>query len=118
MILGIPQSQSQHSQFLYLDSLGWKTAKLHRIEIWFIEHDKKYYVVSERKKRAPWVQNILHNHNVTFSVNNNNFKGYARMVDDDESELISHVSSLMNKKYGWSEGLIVELYPLNNREQN
>ncbi len=91
---------------------------MHRIEIWFIEHDKKYYVVSERKKRAHWVQNILHNHNVTFSVNNNNFKGYARMVDDDESGLISSVSSLMNKKYGWSDGLIVELYPLNNREQN
>lgn len=118
--MGTPQSQSQsqHSQFLYLDSLGWKTAKPHRIEIWFIEHDKKYYVVSERKKRAHWVQNILHNHHVTFSVNNNNFECYARMVDDDESGLISSVSSLMNKKYGWSDGLVVELYPLNSRGQN
>jgi hypothetical protein len=58
----------------------------------------------------------LHNPHVTFYVNNNNFEGYARMVDDKESGLILSVSSLMNKKYGWSDGLIVELYHF-NREQ-
>src|SRR5918993_337421 len=113
MILGISQSQSpsQHPQFLYLDSLGWKTAKPHKIEIWFVERDKKYYIVSERKKHAHWVQNILHNPSVSFTVSHNSFEGYARVIDDKESELISSVSSLMNKKYGWSDGLIFELNP-------
>ena len=111
MILGIPQPPPQHSQFLYLNSIGWKTAKPHRIEIWFVEHDKKYYIVSERKKRAHWVQNILHNPNISFTVNNKSFEGYARLIDDKELKLISNVSRLMNRKYGWSDGLIVELNP-------
>lgn len=111
MILGITQSPTQRPQFLYLDSIGWKTAKRHRIEIWFVEHDKKYYVVSEHKKRAHWVQNILHNSNISFTLDNKSFEGYARLIDDKELELISNVSRLMNKKYGWSRGLIVELNP-------
>jgi uncharacterized pyridoxamine 5'-phosphate oxidase family protein len=105
------QSPTQRPQFLYLDSIGWKTAKRHRIEIWFVEHDKKYYIVSERKKRAHWVQNILHNPKISFTVDNRRFEGYARMIEDRELELISNVSRSMNKKYGWSTGLIVELNP-------
>ncbi len=105
------QTPSQHSQVLYLNSLGWKTTKPHKIEIWFVWHDKKYYIISERKKLAHWVQNILHNPNVSFTLNNKNFEGYARLIDDKESELISIVSSLMYKKYGWSDGLIIELNP-------
>jgi deazaflavin-dependent oxidoreductase (nitroreductase family) len=103
---------SQNSQFLYLDSLGWKTAKPHKIEIWFVENEKKYYIVSERKKKAHWVQNIMHHPNVSFTVNSRKFGGHARVIDDKESELITTVSSLMNKKYGWSDGLIIELDPL------
>jgi hypothetical protein len=53
----------------------------------------------------------LHNPNVSFTVNNNSFEGYARVVYEDEPELVSNVTSLMNKKYGWSDRLIVELNP-------
>ena len=63
------------------------------------------------KKRAHWVQNILRNPKILFTVNNKNFDGYARVIDDKELELISNVSRLMNNKYGWSDGLIVELNP-------
>ncbi|MBD0359100.1 MAG: nitroreductase family deazaflavin-dependent oxidoreductase [Nitrososphaeraceae archaeon] len=45
-------------QFLYLTTIGWKTGKQHRIEIWFVEYNKRYYLVSERRKHAHWVQNI------------------------------------------------------------
>jgi uncharacterized pyridoxamine 5'-phosphate oxidase family protein len=102
---------SQQLQFLYLITKGWKTTKYHKIEIWFVEYDKKYYIISERKKYAHWLQNILHNSNITFIVNNKTLEGYARLVDSTESELITNVSNLMNKKYGWSDGLIVELDP-------
>ena len=107
----IVSEDKQHPQFLYLDTIGWKTTNRHRIEIWFVEHDKIYYILSERKKRAHWVQNILHNPKILFTVNNKNFDGYARVIDDKELELISNVSRLMNNKYGWSDGLIVELNP-------
>ena len=101
------------SQFLYLTTKGWKTGKLHKIEIWFVERDKKYYVLSEHGKGAHWVQNILCDSKISFQVNNQAFNGYGRVIEDaaTEKDLILRVSELMDKKYGWSGGLIVELSP-------
>jgi hypothetical protein len=57
-----------------------------------------------------WVQNILHNSKVSFSVNSMTFEGVARIVNrEKESELAAEVSKQMNTKYGWSKGVIVEL---------
>jgi deazaflavin-dependent oxidoreductase (nitroreductase family) len=104
-------SRSQ-SQFLYLTTKGWKTGKLHRIEIWFVEQDKKFYILSERKKKAHWVRNILHDPRISFQVNNQAFNGYGRVIEGAaETDLIHKVSQLMDEKYGWSNGLIMELYP-------
>ena len=47
---------------------------------------------------------------MSFKVNNNIYKGYARIVDKSkESTLANAVSDLMFSKYGWNDGLIVEL---------
>jgi deazaflavin-dependent oxidoreductase (nitroreductase family) len=99
-----------------LTTHGWKSGKEHTIEIWFVEHNKRYYIISERPDSAHWVQNIKHNSKVSFSTNNDNvFKGTARIVDQQkESELAAEVSKLMNTKYRWSQGLIVELTPMNS----
>ena len=86
---------------------GWKSGKEHRIEIWFVEHNKRYYIISERFKDADWVQNIQHNATVSFTINDKVFKGNARIVDQEK------VSKLMNTKYKWSQGLVVELTPIN-----
>jgi len=100
-------------QFLYLTTYGWKTGKEHRIEIWFVEHDARYYIVSERREGAHWVQNIKHNPVISLSINDKVFKGNARVVDQEkESALTVQVSKLMDNKYKWSQGLIVELTPL------
>lgn len=103
-------------QFLYLTTHGWKTGKEHRIEIWFVEHNKRYYIISERLDSAHWVQNIKHNPTaVSFSINDKVFKGNARIVDQEkESALSAEVLKLMDTKYKWSQGLIVELMPINS----
>ena len=91
---------------------GWKTGRQHRIEIWFVSYNDKYYVISERKEKAHWVQNIMHDQRVLFTVNSNSFEGTARIVDKHtEYKLAEGVSILMYTKYKWSEGLIVELTP-------
>ena len=101
-----------HSQFLYLTTKGWKTGRQHRIEIWYVDYDDKYYIMSEHLKRAHWVQNIIHNPRVLFTVNSKSFEGTARTVDKhSEHKLAGEIASLMNSKYGWSDGLIVELTP-------
>jgi hypothetical protein len=95
-----------------LTTKGLKTGIEHRIEIWFVSYADKYYVVSERKEMAHWVQNIIQNSRVMFNVNSKSFEGTARIVDKNtDSKIDGAVSDLMNTKYGWSDGLIVELTP-------
>ena len=110
MLDQLPNPPHTQSQFLYLTTKGWKTGRLHKIEIWFVEQNKKYYVLSEYKKKVHWVQNILHDPTISFHVDNQTFHGYGRVIEDvAETDLINRVSQLMDKKYGWSDGLIVEL---------
>jgi deazaflavin-dependent oxidoreductase (nitroreductase family) len=105
---------SQQPQFLYLTIHGWKSGKKHRIEIWFVEHNKRYYIISERLEGAHWVQNIKHNPAVSFSINDGIFKGNARIVDQEkEFALTTEILKLMDTKFKWSQGLIVELTPIN-----
>jgi deazaflavin-dependent oxidoreductase (nitroreductase family) len=105
-------NNEQEQQFLYLTTKGWKTGIEHSIEIWFVSYAGKYYVISERKEKAHWVQNIMHNPRVMFTVNSKSFEGTARTVDKhSEHKLVGEIASLMNTKYGWSDGLIVELTP-------
>ena len=99
-------------QFLYLTTKGWKTGKQHKIEIWFVEYNRRYYIMSERRNNAHWVQNIMRNSIVSFTIDNKIFQGTARIVDRNiESKLSTEVSTLMHAKYGWDEGLIIELLP-------
>ena len=105
-------NNKQEQQFLYLTTKGWKTGRQHRIEIWFVSYADKYYVISERKEKAHWVQNVMHNPTVMFTVNSKSFKGAARTVDKHrEHKLAEEIAGLMSTKYGWSDGLIVELTP-------
>ncbi len=109
-------NNEQEQQFIYLTTKGWKTRSEHRIEIWFVSYADKYYVVSEHKEKSHWVQNIIHDQRVTFTVNSKLFEGVARTVNKHtEHKLAEEIASLMNTKYGWSDGLIIELTPSNGQ---
>lgn len=98
--------------FLYVTTTGWKSGKPHEIEIWYVEFDGSYYIISEMRGRAHWVQNIQHSPTVQITVGKKQFQGTGRILDEGkDSELIEKISKLMNEKYGWSEGTIVELSP-------
>jgi deazaflavin-dependent oxidoreductase (nitroreductase family) len=98
-----------------LTTRGWKTGNQHRIEIWFVEYNERYYIISERLESAHWVQNIKQNPKVSFSISENIFTGTARIVDQQkEPGLAREVLKLMSTKYEWSQGLIVELTPMNS----
>jgi hypothetical protein len=56
----------------------------------------------------------MHESKVSFSVGHKTFDGIARIVDKGkESKLAAQVSKLMAEKYKWSQGLIIELTPIN-----
>lgn len=96
-------------QFLYLATTGWKTGRKHRIEIWFVEYKGSYYVMSEGRERAHWVQNIMRDPKVSFSAGGKGFAGTGRVVE--KGPVAAEVKKLMKEKYGWDQGLIVELAP-------
>lgn len=106
----------QEQQFLYLTTKGWKTGRQHKVEIWFVSYADRYYILSERKEKSHWVQNIIHHPKVMFIANSKSLEGSARVVDNlAEDKLGKQISSLMSKKYGWGDGLIVELTPYNEQ---
>ena len=98
--------------FLYLTTKGWKTGKEHRIEIWFVEHCGMFFLISEGGMNAHWVQNVTKDSGVSFRVGEKSYAGTARLVDaTKEPKLASEVKALMESKYKWSDGLIVDLSP-------
>jgi deazaflavin-dependent oxidoreductase (nitroreductase family) len=102
-------------QFLYLTTQGWKTGRSHEIEIWFTTDSGRYYIIAEHGERAHWVQNIQRNPEIRFRVGDRRYEGRARIVDStNESELCERAAERSRAKYGWGDGLVVELVPIRN----
>jgi deazaflavin-dependent oxidoreductase (nitroreductase family) len=98
--------------YLYLTTTGRRTGLPREIEIWFTERGGRYYVISGGRERARWVKNLLAEPRVSFRVASAAFTGRARVVDaQSEPALHAAVSALSRAKYGWGDGLIVELTP-------
>ena len=108
---GVVSKDSKH-QFLCLTTEGWKTKAPHRIEIWYIRHQGRLYLVSQYRDEAHWIQNIKNHPGISFEVDSDKYVGLGRIIDSsEEPELAKKVSELMDEKYQWSDGLIVELRP-------
>src|SRR3954470_21607033 len=98
--------------FLYLTTIGRRTGLPREIEIWFTERDGRYYVIAEHRERAQWVRNICADPRVTIRIDDGRFAGSARLIDDErEPELARAIAALSEAKYGWGDGLIVEITP-------
>jgi deazaflavin-dependent oxidoreductase (nitroreductase family) len=102
-------------RFLYLTTTGRISGLPRTIEIWFVERAGHYYIVAERRQAAQWVKNIERNSAVRFRVGTRDDHGEASAATAcivREPALIAAVASSMDAKYGWSEGLVVEIAPL------
>lgn len=95
------------SEYLYLTTTGHKSGNPHEIEIWYIEHDGCYYLVAEKREAAHWVRNIRANPAISLRLGDMTRDDRAFLPDD--ATLIAAVKAKMNDKYGWSDGLVVEL---------
>ena len=98
--------------FLYLTTTGRVSGQPREIEIWFTEYGGHLYLIAEHRDRAKWVVNIQAERQVRVRVGDRRFDAAARVVrDDGEPDLTSAVKKLFDAKYGWSDGLVVELRP-------
>lgn len=100
------------SEFLYLTTTGRITGQPHEIEIWFVPYQGCYYLCAGQREQTHWVQNIRQNAAVTFWVEGQTYQGMGRPIDNTaEPEIAEAVIALLNAKYQWSDGLIVQLCP-------
>jgi deazaflavin-dependent oxidoreductase (nitroreductase family) len=99
--------------YLYLTTIGRRTGLPREIEIWFTEREGRYYVIAEHRERAQWVRNIQAHAQVQFRVADRQSAATARLVDPDAEPALAHaVAAVSEAKYGWSDGLIVEITPV------
>ena len=67
--------------FLYLTTIGRRTGRPHRIEIWFAAHDGRLYLLSGGRERADWVRNIQATPRVTVELGDETHVGMAHVLD-------------------------------------
>jgi deazaflavin-dependent oxidoreductase (nitroreductase family) len=97
------------AQYLYLTTRGRSTGFPREIEIWFTQIGEKFYVIAEYET-SNWVRNIRANSNVTVRVDADEFPATARIVSAiDNADLHHRVQELSRQKYGWCDGLVIEL---------
>ena len=97
-------------KFLYLTTTGHISGNPHEIEIWYVEHEGCYYLISEKRKAAHWVQNIGADPAVSFRLGEVTAAAVASIPDN--ANLIAAVEAKMDAKHGWSKGLVVEIRPV------
>jgi len=99
-------------QVLHLTTIGRRTGQPREIEIWFVVYRDCFYLFAETGEAAAWIKNIRSNPEVTLHIGERQFGAMARVLDrDTDRELWDQVAALAMRKYGWGDGLPVEISP-------
>jgi deazaflavin-dependent oxidoreductase (nitroreductase family) len=98
---------------LCLTTVGRRTGLPREIEIWFVVWCKHLYSFAETREAAGWVKNIRCNPNVTVRIGEWHSDAAARVLDrHTDRKLWDQVTTIALRKYGWGDGLPVEITPL------
>lgn len=99
-------------QVLYLTTIGRSTGLPREIEIWFVVCRGRFYLLAEKGEAAGWVKNIRHNPKVAIGIGELHIGATARLLDRQaDRQLWQEIAAIADRKYGWSQGLPVELAP-------
>ena len=66
--------------YAHLTTIGRRTGRPHRIEIWFATKDGRVYLLSGGRERADWVRNLQANPRVTVELGDETHAGAARVL--------------------------------------
>lgn len=102
-----------NEQVLHLTTVGRVTGRPHEIEIWFILCREKFYLFAERGEAAGWVKNIRRSPNVSVRIREREIQAVAKVLDyRTDRRLWDEVQAIAKRKYGWGDGLPVEITPV------
>src|SRR3954449_13055079 len=105
--------QFADKKVLYLTTIGRRTGLLRQIEIWFVVYRARFYLFAETGEAAAWVKNIRRNPEVVVRIGERQIGATARVLDrETDRELRDWVAAIADRKYGWGDGLPVEISPL------
>jgi deazaflavin-dependent oxidoreductase (nitroreductase family) len=97
-------------EYLYLTTIGRITGQPREIEIWFVESKGKLYILAEQFHDAQWVKNIERNPRVRVRLGDRRFEAIARVLDGERDRPTWLTAQrLAREKYGWGDGLPVEI---------
>jgi deazaflavin-dependent oxidoreductase (nitroreductase family) len=101
---------------LYLTTIGCRTGLPREIEIWFVAYRERFYLFAETGEAAAWVKNIRRNPEVVVRIGEQQIGATARvLVRETDRELWDQVAAIADRKYGWGDGLPVEIIPFTPR---
>jgi deazaflavin-dependent oxidoreductase (nitroreductase family) len=102
-----------NEQVLYLATMGRRTGMPREIEIWFVVCRERFYLFAETGEAAGWVKNIRRNLKVAVRIGERQIDATARVLDRQaDRKLWDQVAAIADRKYGWGDGLPVEITPL------
>ena len=108
----IDNRQSDHS-VLYLTTTGRVSGLPREIEIWFVESGEKLYLLAEHFHRAHWVRNIQCDPKIKIRIGKREWRATGRVLDPEaDREQWELAQELSRRKYGWGDGLPVEVSDL------
>jgi deazaflavin-dependent oxidoreductase (nitroreductase family) len=100
--------------FVYVTTTGRRSGLPREIEIWFVVRSGAIYILAEHGREAKWVMNVLQEPRVKVKLGALSFDASARVLDAaSDAEAWHEVEELARAKYGWGDGLPVEIRPDN-----
>lgn len=100
-------------QVLHLTTIGRRTGLPREIEIWFVVRCERFYLFAETGEAAGWVKNIRCNPKVAVRIGEWQIDATAHVLDGHtDRKLCDQVTAIADRKYGWGDGLPVEISPL------
>jgi len=104
-------STEREAECLYLTTRGRKSGLPREIEIWFTTRNGRYYVIAEHLT-SQWVQNLRADPRTQVRLGSRKILAHARVLSAKaEPDLYHEIQDRSREKYGWGEGLPVELVP-------
>ena len=72
--------------YLYLTTIGRRTGRPHRIEMWFAAHDGRLYLLAGGRESADWVRNLRADPRVTAELGDESCVGAAHVLEAGTAE--------------------------------